>query len=830
MAEQEAQGQVADYDAEAIRVLGDIEHVRLRPAMYIGDTGSRGLHHLLEEVVANSIDEAMIGECDSIHVKLYSDGSVSVTDNGRGIPVATHAETGRPALEVVMTTLNAGGKFDRNSYKVSAGLHGVGISCVNGLSEWLEAEVWRDGAMFYQRYERGVAVTPVERRGKSSRTGTRVTFKVDRSIFDDAQFDFELIAGRLRELAFLNSNTVIHLSDEASGAEEEFHYEGGIREFIRYLNSGKNLLGDDIVYLSSEINGTFCEIAFQYNDGYNENVFSFANNINTIEGGTHLSGFRSALTRTFNAYGREQKVLGEALPTGQDYREGLTAIVNVRIPEPQFEGQTKTKLGNREVQGLVEQMINEELRTYCEENPAAARAIVGKAVEAAAAREAARKARELTRRKGALTGTGLPGKLRDCASRDVESTELFIVEGQSAGGTAGMGRDREFQAILPLRGVILNVEKARVDKMLRNEEITVLISALGTGIGSDDFDADKLRYGKIIIMTDADIDGAHIRTLLLTFFFRQMGELIDRGRIYIAQPPLYRITRKGKSRYIQDDRALDRALLELGAAEAQLEYGVNGGCKGTLEGEQLLSFLADLDRLELLIRRLEQKGISFQHYKILRNSGSGARFPCHKVTHTDREGTSRELVFYSEGEYDEFIQGLQAETGAQGDEVEIVEEDDYKLLTGEKDLANTVIPLRIHEAGEIAGIIGKIEDQGLPAECLLPQGEAGQPQARFRVRANGRDIERSALREVIPAVMDLGRQGLNVQRYKGLGEMDAGELAETTLNPQSRRLMQVTIGDAIKADNYFSILAGKDVKRRRAFIERHAAGVRNLDV
>jgi len=813
------------YDAGAIRVLGGIEHVRLRPAMYIGDTAERGLHQLVEEVVANGVDEALAGRCTEIHVRLHRDGSISVTDNGGGIPVEVHPEAGKPALEVVMTMLNAGAKFDHKSYRVSAGLHGVGVSCVNALSQWLEAEVWREGRAYFQRYERGVPVTDLEDRGPTDRRGTRVRFRPDPEIFETTTFRRDVIARRLRELAFLNAGLKITLSGGPEG-EETFLYEGGICEFVRYLNEGKEPLHPEVVYLKHGAEGIICEVAFQYNSGYLETVFSFANNINTLEGGTHLSGVRSALTRALNNYGRERGLLKDITPMGQDYREGLTAVVSVMLPEPQFEGQTKMKLGNREIGGLVEQAVYERLSTYWEENPHTAQAILAKAVEAAQAREAARKARELTRRKGALSNANLPGKLRDCSSRDVESTELFIVEGQSAGGTAVMGRDRTFQAILPLRGVILNVEKARIDKMLSNEELRCLITALGTGIGQDEFDASRLRYGKIIIMTDADIDGAHIRTLLLTFFFRQMPRLIEDGRIYIAQPPLYKLTRKGKARYVHDDRALQTALLEMGAQEATLSFEVDGEPPRTLgkrESGRLASLLA---QLEPLIRQVESAGIGFEEYLGRARREDGLRLPLYRVIHADGSGGRTERFFYSDAEYNAFVRELHARLEGEGTDLEIV---NGNGRAGNHSGRNTLTALRFDQAERIGAMLEALEELGVPIAGLCRSAE-GEAAIRFRIVADGLEAEASCVLELIPRIREIARKGLEIQRYKGLGEMDASELAETTLEPKTRRTVRVTVGDAIKADSYFTILAGKDVKRRREFIEAHALEVSNLDV
>ncbi len=825
--EQIVKGSDDTYDASSIRVLGGIEHVRLRPAMYIGDTGERGLHHLFEEVVANSIDETMVEECDEIIVRLFNDGSLSLMDNGRGIPVDHHPDTGKSALEVVMTTLNAGGKFDNNSYKVSAGLHGVGVSCVNALSEWMEVEVWRDNNLYYQRYEKGEPQTEVEKRGKSSRTGTKVTFKPDEEIFGNAAFNYEKIVARLRELAFLNSGVRIILSQEKKEEEEVFHYEEGIKEFVGYLGEGKNTL-NDVISIQDEKEDMFCEVALQYNDGYNETVFSFANNINTIDGGTHLSGLRTALTRTFNNWGRDRDVIKDTTPGGDDYREGLIAVVSVKLPSPQFEGQTKTRLGNREIQGLVEQVVGEKLSTYCEENPKIAKKLVEKSIEAARAREAAKKARELTRRKGALNRGNLPAKLRDCSSKSNENTELFIVEGQSAGGTASMGRDRNFQAILPLRGVILNVEKARVDKMLANEEIGTLISALGTGIGIDEFNIENLRYGKIIIMTDADIDGAHIRTLLLTFFFRQMPSLIENGRLFIAQPPLYKLKRRGKEQYAYDDRALQNLLTELGSSDLNLNYTIKEGASyNKLNNEEFKELLELIRSLEHLSEMIEAHGISFKEYMSLRK---GDNLPLYRVIESDRDAHEKEYPFYTEEQFDEFVNERQKELAEVGEELEIIEEDDYVGLAKTRNQPNVLKPHKFHEKMNVRKIMNKIESYSIPIESFFKlDRESEYPE--FILCSNGEEeLKVNALSEIIKAVQEMGRKGLSVERYKGLGEMNSEELSETTLDPESRTILKVTVGDAVEADNYFSILAGKNVERRREFIETHALEVNNLDV
>jgi DNA gyrase subunit B len=807
------------YDATSIKVLGGIEAVRKRPAMYIGDTTQKGLHHLIEEVVGNSVDEAMGGYCENITVKLNLDGSVMVMDDGRGIPVDEHVEMKKPALEVVMTTLHAGGKFEGKSYKVSGGLHGVGVSVVNALSEWLEVEVRRDGHMYVQRYECGQPKTGLEERGATRKRGTKVIFKPDSSIFEETEFSFDVVKKRIRELAFLNKGLCITIIDERTDVEEQFKYDGGIKVFVNELNKGKEPVHKDVIYFEGKEKDVTVECAMQYNDGYNENVFSFANNINTVEGGTHLIGFRTALTRTWNAYAKNAKLLkDDKVPTGDDYREGLTAIISVKVPEPQFEGQTKTKLGNREVQGLVEALANERLNTYCEENPKSARAIVNKALEASRAREAARKARELTRRKGALTGGDLPGKLADCSSDDVGSTELFIVEGISAGGTAKQGRDRRNQAILPLKGVILNVEKARVEKMLNNDEIRTLISAIGTGIGLEEFDAEKLRYGKIVIMTDADVDGAHIRTLLLTFFFRQMPELIERGNIFIAQPPLYKVKRKKRQEYIFDDKELQKSLISMGADEAVVETCDKEPVK--LSGDKLKRFLSFLEKMEEynwhFIKKKQQSkiGISFKEYLEKKHNGN---YPMFKAV-----CDGQEKYLYSDEELNNLIKQQQKEKGKD------IEVEDVDVAKGAVD-KDSIERLEFPESKEIENTVRMIEKEGFKSEDFFKESEnGGLPRANLIYDDTRLDIY--SLSELLPKIKEAGKKGMDIQRYKGLGEMNAEELAVTTMNSSSRTLLRVKIEDGIKADETFSILAGKDVKQRREYIETHALEVKNLDV
>jgi DNA gyrase subunit B len=805
------------YDATSIKVLGGLEAVRKRPSMYIGDTMIRGLHHLVEEVVCNSVDEAVAGFCENISVRINMDGSLAVIDDGRGIPIDVHKETNKSALEVVMTTLHAGGKFEHKSYKVSGGLHGVGVSVVNALSEWMEVEVRRDGHVYFQRYERGDVKSKVEVRGVTKKQGTKAIFKPDPEIFEDVNFCYETIAKRLREYAFLNKGLKITLADERTDKSETFKYEGGIKAFVKELNEGKEVVHKDVIYFEKEVDGIIIEVAMQYNDGYSEIVYSFANNINTPEGGTHLSGFRAALTRTLNNYAKNKGILNEEKsPAGDDYREGLTAIISIKLPDPQFEGQTKAKLGNREVQGFVEAVVNEQLGIYCEETPSTAKSIINKGIEAARAREAARKARDLTRRKGALSSSTLPGKLADCSSRDFETSELFLVEGISAGGTAKQGRDRTFQAILPLKGVILNVEKARIDKMLGNEEIRTLISAMGTGIGIDEFNIDNLRYSKIIIMTDADIDGAHIRTLLLTFFFRQMIDLIDKGHVYIAQPPLYKVTKHKKHEYIYDDRELVRTLIILGAEGTVMEP--QNGKKERLDNAKLKKLLQLLMQLEEYIKILRKKGISFDRFLKLRDKRTGV-FPLYKVSY-------RKVIsyVYSEEELEKFIKEKEQ---AEGRELEVLEEDD--IPETKQGIEGGVLGfVEFHESKEIEKTVRMIESYVPSIDEYFKDPDSNKP--RYLLISGDTEIHAYSLNEVLSKIQEIGRNGLEIQRYKGLGEMNAEELAETTMSITTRTLLRVKVEDAAKADAIFSTLAGKDVQRRREFIEKHALEVKNLDV
>jgi len=797
------------YDARNIKVLPGIEGVRRRPAMYVGDTGPRGLHQLAEEVVANAIDEAMAGYCTEIRIQLNADGSCTVVDNGRGIPVDMHPTEKKPALEVIMTTLHAGGKFDRSAYKVSGGIHGVGVSVVNALSEWLAVEVRGNGQVYHQRYERGKTASELKIIGKSKSAGTAVTFKPDAEIFPDIGFNFDTIANRMRELAFLNRGVTITLRDERSDKEREFCYEGGIAAFVRHLNEGKNVIHKDVISFEKEDNGVIVDLAMQYNDGYNENVFSFANNINTIEGGTHLYGFRSALTRTLNTYARNQNLLrGDRLPLGEDAREGLTAVISVKLPEPQFEGQTKTKLGNREVQGIVEAIVNERLGTYLEESPKSARAIVQKAVLAAEARESARKARELTRRKSVLSSGSLPTKLADCSSRDVGSTELFIVEGQSAGGNAKQCRDAMFQAILPLQGKILNVEKARIAKMLSHDEIQTLILALGTGIGAEDFDITKRRYGKIIIMTDADVDGAHIRTLLLTFFFRHMPYLMREGHIYLAQPPLYRVRRKNREQYYLTDQDFRAALIDLGLDGTTLTRLADGRRLTPSRLRQLIDLLRQMEDHE---RTLRKHNVSPRAFFEQRRDQDG-RLPVFRIS-----ASGEHYFAHSEEEARAVASRLAASRESQ------------EIEDGEAVLDGTLSIAEIHESRDIEKTVAKLERRGFPITDYFPDPDPDAP-PRYRIEYENDSYDVRSISEIAPAIRRIGEKGIQIQRYKGLGEMNPGQLGVTTMDPESRTLLRVRLEDAVEADRLFSLLMGSGVQPRRRFIEKHALEATNLDI
>jgi DNA gyrase subunit B len=791
------------YDATSIQILGDLEAVRKRPAMYIGSTGETGLHHLVWEVVDNSVDDALAGFCTKIDVTVQDDDSVTVIDNGRGIPVDIHRASKLPAAEVVMTKLHAGGKFDTHTYKVSGGLHGVGVSVVNALAERLDLEIWRDGDVYEQSYERGQPTSKLKKTGKTDKAGTKITFHPDPQIFPKTAFSYDILAQRLREMAFLNKGLAITLQDERSGKKAEFRYQGGIAEFVRLINRKKTSLHDEPIYMEGSRNlggkaGTLeMEIAIQYNDGYTENIFCFANTINTVDGGTHLSGFRSALTRTINRYAKQLNLLkneNEGLST-DDVREGLTAVISVRLPQPQFEGQTKGKL-NSDIKGLVEAFLNEKLSAYFDKNTSVARKIIAKSIEAMRAREAARKARELVRRKGALEGSSLPGLLADCQERDPARCELFLVEGPSAGGSAKMGRDRRYQAILPLKGKILNVEKARFDKMLGHEEIRAMITALGTGIGKDDFDPARLRYHKVILMTDADVDGSHIRTLLLTFFFRQMQELIKRGHVFIAQPPLYRIKKGRREDYINDEREFQRRLMA-SATEDQAVKLSNGRL---LQGGELSKFLLQQmeyeQTLEKLQRRVGDRRLAEllaegelqkkEHFKtkarLAKLAKRLAKWGVRAEPAFDREHSLNELVVQN---------GVGAETRINWALASLPE---YK------------------RAVELAG--------RLSAHNKPP----------FTVSANGSKLKKENARALLTHLVEQGKKGLAITRFKGLGEMNPEQLYDTTMNADTRTLLQVRLEDAVAAEEIFSTLMGESVELRRAFIQQNALDVKNLDI
>ncbi|MFH1477704.1 MAG: DNA topoisomerase (ATP-hydrolyzing) subunit B [Verrucomicrobiota bacterium] len=809
-----------NYDATTITVLEGMDAVRLRPAMYIGDTSVRGLHHCVFEVVDNSVDEALAGFCTVIQVTLNADGSLAVNDNGRGIPVDMHATEHKPALEVVMTTLHAGGKFDHRSYKVSGGLHGVGVSCVNALSEWMDVEVRREGIVYRQSYKKGVTASPLEKIGKTKGTGTKVTFFPDSTIFSATKFEWDILANRLRELAFLNRGVEIRLTQEDPARDEIFRFKGGIVEFVQHLNRNKNLINPKVIYFSKEREGLFVEIALQYTEAYTENICSYVNNINTIEGGTHLSGFRSALTRTINNYAKANKLIKDDSETmsGDDVREGLTAVISVKIPNPQFEGQTKTKLGNSEAQGIVESIVNDELGSFFEENPPVARRVVEKGLLASRARIAARKARDLTRRKGALDSASLPGKLADCSERDPALCELYLVEGDSAGGSAKQGRNREFQAILPLRGKVLNVEKARLDKILNNNEIRTMITAVGAGIGTDEFDVTKTRYHKIIIMTDADVDGAHIRTLLLTFFYRQMPQLFEQGYIYLAQPPLYKIIWKKREEYIDTDAQLTRRLLELGSEDMTLSVVRT---KKTYAGKDLLAILEILAELEQLALNLERKGINFEEFLQCRHPKTGA-FPKYRVSVTNGNGGSNHYA-YTDDELAKLRESLEKNAGHQ---LEIFTE--YERNGAEP---SGIRWLEIHSGPQIARLVDSLEKKGFAMGAGV-KTETEEASAPYKLIAEDQaGIPVQSLRQLLDTVRTEGRKGIsNIQRYKGLGEMNPTQLYETTMNPEKRKLLKVVLEDAVEADRIFTLLMGDEVEPRREFIQDNALNVRNLDI
>ncbi len=847
----------SDYNADKIQKLEGVEAVRKRPAMYIGDTGERGLHHLVYEVVDNSVDEALAGHCKHIEVTIHVDNSITVTDDGRGIPVDMHKTEKKPALEVVLTILHAGGKFDKKSYTVSGGLHGVGVTCVNALSEWLTAEVKRDGKVHHMKFKRGITASKLEVVGKSKGTGTKITFKPDKEIFPVIEYKYEILANRLRELAFLNGTLEqgaleISLKDERTNKEELFKYNGGIEEFIKHINKAKEPLHPKVIYVQKLKDGVTAEVALQYNGGYNESIYTFANNINTTEGGTHLSGFRSALTKAINQYAKSNELLKEKDPslTGDDLREGLTAVISVKVPNPQFEGQTKTKLGNGEVEGIVNSIVYEGVSTFFEQNPPIARRIVDKSLTAARAREAARKAREAVR-KGALTGGGLPGKLADCSEKNPELCELYIVEGDSAGGSAKQGRNRQFQAVLPIRGKLINVEKARLDQMLNNTEIRTMITAVGTGFGAGEdgggFDIARLRYHRIVIMTDADVDGSHIRTLLLTFFYRKMPELVTRGHLFIAQPPLYKVKRKKREEYVDNEDQMSKILIELGSEDVRL-FRLKD--KKEFAGQALKGVLESLQELEKLADSIARRGIDFEAYLAARDEKSGA-LPSHAIRIKDKDGVrfefarnDRELAKLNEKvekELGDLLKEDKKDTKANGDE--------------EAAKAKRIKELELYESNGIQSVIEALEKKGFSIEHYATQekplfelvegsdGESAQDdgevseggkKAEKKDKPKGKAVEKRApvhsIPDILSQIKEIGKRGLTIQRYKGLGEMNPEQLWETTMDPERRKMLKVELMDAADADNIFTVLMGDEVAPRRQFIEDNALNVRNLDV
>ncbi len=786
------------YGAEQIKVLEGLEAVRKRPAMYIGTTAADGLHHLVYEVVDNSIDEALAGYCTEVHVYLHIDDSVTVVDNGRGIPTEMHKD-GKPAAEIVLTKLHAGGKFDNDAYKVSGGLHGVGVSVVNALSESLELEIWREGRVYVQSYKRGKPEGQFAETGHTDRRGTKILFKPDHKIFDSTSFSFDVLSRRLRELAFLNKGLLITIEDERDEKKHEFHYTGGIVSFVEHLNKKKTGLHDKVIYFSGVREGVDLEIAMQYNDSYQEQIFSFANNINTHEGGTHLSGLKASLTRSLNNYAIANnlfKDLKENL-SGDDVREGLVCVISVKLPQPQFEGQTKTKLGNSEVKGIVETLVNDGLGSFLEQNPAVAKKIILKAVEAARAREAARKARELVRRKGALDSTSLPGKLADCQERNPELSELFIVEGESAGGSAKQGRDRRTQAILPIKGKILNVEKARYDKMLSHQEITAMITALGTGIGQEDFDIAKLRYHKVIIMTDADVDGSHIRTLLLTFFFRQMAQLIEQGHIFIAQPPLFKVKKGRRESYIKDERDMAEFLLQKAVDSVKIRVGKK---EGALEGKDLRKFLDRLMEINNVFNRTNR------HFRDARVVDALLAAQAHD---RDYLGSKTQM------------KALAKTIAKLGYTAELATDEEHSLQK-----------ILFRRGSSVVREIGHAQVSSAEYQRLvhLHQASADWDQPPFTVETEKSSIELEDRQSLLDHIMVVGKKDLQIQRYKGLGEMNPDQLWKTTMDPATRRLLQVQISDAVGTDEIFSVLMGDAVDPRRQFIQDNALDVKNLDV
>ena len=786
------------YTASSIKVLKDLTAVRKRPAMYIGNTSTEGLHHILYEVVDNSVDEALAGYCDQIDIRILSDNSIIVKDNGRGIPVDIHKQEKLPALEVVMTKLHAGGKFDNKSYKVSGGLHGVGVSVVNALSEYLEVEVYLKGSVYHQRYERGITVSPLEIIGKTKRRGTSIHFRPDEEIFNDLDFSFDIICQRMRELAFLNTGLKINVYDDRKDKEKKFFYKGGIISFVEYLNQNQDVIHPKPIYISGEKNGVFIEVAFQYSQSYIQKIFSFANNINTREGGSHLVGLKAALTRSINSYFQASQQNKNIKLTGDDVREGITAVISVKLREAQFEGQTKSKLGNSEVKGLVENLVNEKLTIVFEENPSLVKNILAKVFEAATAREAAQKARELTRRKGVLSETFLPGKLADCQERDPERAELFLVEGDSAGGSAKQGRDRRFQAILPLRGKILNIEKARFDKMFSSTEIRTIISALGAGIGQEEYDLSKLRYNKVIIMTDADVDGSHIRTLLLTFFYRQMPDLVEAGHLYVAKPPLYRMKDGTSEVFFHNEDSYNSYLMD--KVSAKETVWVDGQKK--ISGKRLRSLLYTLLDYFDKMNSLTRKGYSGRFLDLL----------CKKEVNKNQIKNKELIISLSkELEKDAFIT----------EEIKFDEEHNrYELLLRDQKSNGAFFTfnwdlLTSPDFQELFKLDQALRDLNGP--FFLVGDEKNQTKIETKEK-------------LVEYLVDKAKKGTVIQRYKGLGEMNPGQLWHTTMDPERRSLVKVTIEDVVAADEIFTLLMGDKVEPRREFIQNNALEVTELDI
>ncbi len=802
------------YDEKSIKVLGGLEAVRKRPAMYIGSTGTMGLHHLVYEVVDNAIDESLAGFCKNIDVTIHEDGSITIADDGRGIPVKMHPEKKRPTVEVVLTELHAGGKFENKAYKVSGGLHGVGVTVVNFLSEFLEVEIRRGGKVYRQRYEGGRPVTKLTVTGETKKQGTTITFRPDAEIFETREFSFDTLSHRLRELAFLNAGIRIRINDERTGKSHDFQYKGGIKSFVEYLNKSRTPIHPKVIYFYGEREGIIVELALQWSESYTETLYSYANNINTTEGGAHVVGLKSALTRTLNSYGSSAGLLKTSLQ-GDDVREGLTAVISVKLPNPQFEGQTKTKLGNSEVEGYVKTIVNEKLSTFLEENPSVAKRIIKKALEGARAREAARKARDIIRRKGALESSTLPGKLADCQETNPLLSEIFIVEGDSAGGSAKQGRNRRFQAILPIKGKILNVEKARFDKVLSNEEIKTIITALGCGIGSADFNPEKLRYSRIIIMTDADVDGSHIRTLLLTFFFRQMRSLAENGNLYIAQPPLFKVKKGRKEEYLKDEAALQDYLFE--SARTGLTVTASGR-KTALQGDALIKLLRRGAAFGAILSRMSQRGLD-----------TGVIEALSAMQDLDERALSTEKA----------ARGLARR----------LEEGFSHAPSVQKEEAPPLIRCTVHDApAEVPGhiIICRVRRGGLTKDTIIDGTLIASKEMRelrrllkaiesagtppFHISGDSIEEDASTFTELTERILEYGKKGLTIQRYKGLGEMNPDQLWETTMDPERRVLLRVKIEDDVEADTIFTRLMGDSVEPRRAFIQEHALETTNLDI